>query len=182
MMNVELSGLAEFEAAINVLPVQAGKLAAQVLNDEGRELKRQAGAEFSAATGVPLAFFRDRIAVRLAEASQLEARVVASSAGLPARAFRHSFELAGHPTRARIVVAWLKGQKLAAGFINPRGAQKAPLRTRGKHAAPDQPKDALAPSAAALFKDWRSEELLERTRRSLAERFQLAMAKSLESR
>lgn len=88
------------------------------------------------------------------------ARVNFSGAGIPATEYRYKMKRTGSsPTRAQILVDWLGGQKLAAGFINPLGKNKAPLATRSQKTLANgkgytyrkKLGTALAPSLATLY-------------------------------
>jgi len=125
---------------------------------------------FSQATGVRRVIFNDRIRLTRANSNRPEARIVPSSASIPARCYRHRGDsVDGSGVRARVLVAWWRGEKVAAGFINPSSDRKLPLATRSvrkrKITARSKrqhikeyrydyavPEDAHGPSAAALFR------------------------------
>ena len=86
------------------------------------------------------------------------ARINFSGSGIPATEYKYSMKKLA-PTRAQILVDWLGGQKLAAGFINPLGKAKHPLRTRSQKMLSNsknytyrkKTEPALAPSLAKLY-------------------------------
>jgi len=87
------------------------------------------------------------------------ARINFSGSGIPATEYKYSLKRTSVATRAQVLVEWLGGQKLAAGFINPLGKAKHPLMTRsqkttrnGKSYTYRKPlQTALAPSLATLY-------------------------------
>lgn len=125
---------------------------------------------FSAATGVRRVIFNDRLRLDLANRNRPEASITPSSSSIPARCYRHRADsVGGSKVRARILVDWWRGEKVAAGFINPASARKLPLATRSvrerrvhaKTRLPHikqyrynyvVPQDGNGPSAAALFR------------------------------
>lgn len=169
------------------------------INRAGRRIKRDLLVEpMSVATGVRKAIFNDRVQFRTATSNIPEGRIVPSGRGIPARNFRHRpSEPDSTGTRARIVVAWWNGEKVAAGFINPLSRRRLPLATRSERARPIHahtrvpwirtyrywwgpvPQDAQAPSAAALFNAMMDDSRHALAADILAEEFNIDLDKVL---
>lgn len=165
-------GLPHFEggaAAFGIDEKRFERIQINSTNRASRWVKRVLLVEpFSNATGVRRAIFNDRIRIDLATQSLPEARIVPSSASIPARCYRHRPDSVSK-VRARVLVDWWRGEKVAAGFINPASSRKLPLATRSVRARKVHaktrlphikqyryeypvPEDANGPSAAALFR------------------------------
>lgn len=120
---------------------------------------------FSKATGVRRVIFNDRITLRQATNNTPMASITPSSRGIPARSYKHRADsVNGSKLRARVLVAWWRGEKVAAGFINPSSDRKLPLATHSVAQRTGRagrvktyrynyevPRTAQGPSAAALF-------------------------------
>lgn len=167
-------------------------------NRAARWVKRVLLVEpFSKATGVRRVIFNDRIRLDLANSNRPEASIVPSSASIPARCYRHRADaLSGSKIRARVLVDWWRGEKVAAGFINPASARKLPLATRSvreRNVRPTTrnpgvkeyrydyvvPRDANGPSAAALFRVAVDDSTREKAAERLALEFNLDLDKEL---
>ena len=173
MNRIDVS-LPQFEggaAAFGIDEKRFARIEINSTNRAARWVKRVLLVEpFSKATGVRPVIFNDRIRLDLANTGKPEASITPSSAGIPARCYRHRADAAGaSKVRARVLVDWWRGEKVAAGFINPSSARKLPLATRSvrernvsaKTRNPQVkeyrydyvvPQDANGPSAAALFR------------------------------
>lgn len=173
MNRIDVS-LPQFEggaAAFGIDEKRFARIEINSTNRAARWVKRVLLVEpFSKATGVRRVIFNDRIRLDLANTGKPEASITPSSAGIPARCYRHRADAAGaSKVRARVLVDWWRGEKVAAGFINPSSARKLPLATRSvrernvsaKTRNPQVkeyrydyvvPQDANGPSAAALFR------------------------------
>lgn len=148
---------------------------------------------FSKATGVRRAIFNDRIRLNEARGDSAVAQIVPSSRGIPARSFKHRADaIGGSKVRARVLVAWWRGEKVAAGFINPSSARKLPLATRSVATRQrasgatrtyryeyQVPRNAQGPSAAALFQAAVDESTHEQAADKLAEEFNLELDREL---
>ncbi|CDF82647.1 hypothetical protein PKB_1282 [Pseudomonas knackmussii B13] len=117
-------------------------------------------------------FLNRSMVIKLAGTRRLNARIIPSSSGVPVKdrkGWSFGGGRSGIPTRKQIFVPDINGTKLAAGFVNPRGAKQAPLathsskarvlkkppRTPGSHyrySWGGKPYDALGPSVAYYFK------------------------------
>lgn len=81
-------------------------------------------------------FLMQRMKVKLAGTRRMNARLIPSSSAVYV-AERDGWSwraVPGHRNRARIFVPDLMGQKLAAGFVNARSQNRAPLSTRSSKA------------------------------------------------
>ncbi|WP_371369959.1 hypothetical protein ACA097_09545 [Pseudomonas sp. QL9] len=170
-MNVAFTGFEGGAERFGIDPKTYARMEINSINRAGRRIKRDLLVEpMSAATGVKRVIFNDRIAFRPATSNVPMGKIVPSSHGIPARSFRHrSFDPDSTGTRAKILVAWWNGEKVAAGFINPLSKRRLPLATRSEKARAVRagtrnphikryryswgavPQNAQAPSAAALM-------------------------------
>jgi hypothetical protein len=170
-ITVELQGADGGAASFGIDEKRFGRMQINAVNRAARWVRRELLVEpFAAATGVRRVIFNDRISIRQATNNTPEASIIPSSHGIPARSYKHRADpVDGSKIRARIMVAWWRGEKVAAGFINPASERKLPLATRSVrqrsvHAGSKNPhikqyrysyvvpKDAMGPSAAALFR------------------------------
>ena len=153
-------------------PARYARIEVNALNRAGTWIRRYLLVEpLSKATGIRRAILNDRIALRRASTNLPAARIVPSSHGIPARCYKHRADpVDGSGTRARIMVDWIEGEKVAAGFINPASTRRLPLATRSvrernlkgrpklnPHIKEYRynyvvPQNAMGPSAAALFR------------------------------
>ncbi len=169
--DISLPHFEDGAAAFGIDEKRFARIQINSTNRTARWVKRVLLVEpFSKATGVRRVIFNDRIRLNLATTNNPEASIVPSSAGIPARCFRHRADsVNGSKVSARVLVDWWRGEKVAAGFINPSSSRKLPLATRSvrerkvhaKTKLPNirqyryeyrVPEDALGPSAAALFR------------------------------
>lgn len=173
MNRIDVS-LPQFEggaAAFGIDEKRFARIEINSTNRAARWVKRVLLVEpFTKATGVRRVIFNDRIRLDLANTGKPEASITPSSAGIPARCYRHRADTVGaSKVRARVLVDWWRGEKVAAGFINPSSSRKLPLATRSVRARNVSakarnpqvkeyrydyvvPQDANGPSAAALFR------------------------------
>lgn len=164
------------------------------VNRTARWAKRVLMVEpFSKATGVRRVIFNDRIEFRQATNNTPVASITPSSRGIPARNYKHRADpVSGSKIRARVLVAWWRGEKEAAGFINPSSTRKLPLATRsvaqrtsraGKAKTYrydyDVPRDAQGPSAAALFQVAVDDGVMQQVEERLAVEFNNDLDKEL---
>lgn len=121
------------------------------------QVKRKLTAQIVAGTGLAEPEVKSRIRVYNPNNRFENARVIPSSAGVPA----NLYELTAIPgqkfvTRGRFSVPWFGGQKVGAGFVNVMGKQRTPLRTRsskGKYVySTGRPTLAMGPSIAFAAK------------------------------
>ncbi|MFC4161943.1 phage tail protein [Chitinimonas lacunae] len=172
MIRVSLNSIDRAAAETRVKATALDQVAVAAVNEVASEVRqKELIPEFSSKTGVPRRTLGARIEVRRATVGNPVAEIRASGAGIPAKLFRFRAEATAEPTRARVVVDWVvSGSKVAAGFINPRGKARTPLRTysskedkrrattryyrikAGKSAQKvDDLDDALAPSTATMI-------------------------------
>lgn len=197
-LSVELLNAEGGEVSLGIDPDVYLRLQINSVNRTARWAKRVLLVEpFSKATGVRRVIFSDRIRLQTASTNRPEALIVPASHGIPARNYKHrGVQVDGTGLRARIMVAWWRGEKVAAGFINPRSRRALPLATRSvrdRNVGPKArnqhikqyrynylvPQDALGPSAAALFKEAVDASTREKVAERLAEEFNRDLDKEL---
>lgn len=65
--------------------------------------------------------------------------------------------------RARALVPWVNGKrKVIAGFVNPKGRAKRPLRSRSHKGKLQNLRTAIAPSVASMVKEYYREAQLNK--------------------
>ncbi|WP_339079629.1 hypothetical protein [Pseudomonas sp. TMP9] len=200
MNRIDVS-LPQFEggaAAFGIDEKRFARIEINSTNRTARWVKRVLLVEpFTKATGVRRVIFNDRLRLDLANTGRPEASIVPSSATIPARSYRHrASPVGGSKTNARVLVDWWRGEKVAAGFINPSSTRKLPLATRSvrernvhaKTKLPHitqyrydyrAPEDANGPSAAALFRVAVDDSTREQAADRLAFEFNLDLDKEL---
>lgn len=156
-MNEAVVRLNGFADELAKLGARMPELSADALNAAAHGLREDdLPAQMALLTGIRMKAVLFRLRVAQANKAHLEARVIAASTAVPARLYRHGFEVvdAAH-NRARIKVDWVSGAKTAPGFINPKGSKYGrpmPLRTKGKNIPARGVRSAFGPSLAALLK------------------------------
>lgn len=194
------SGLQEGQNLLGIDPRKFARMEINAINRAGRRIKRVLIVEpLNAATHVRKQVLNERIRLRTATNNTPMATIVPSSRGIQARLYKHR-AAAGGGSRSRILVAWVHGEKVAAGFINPSGTRRMPLATRSERErkvksakrarlAPDVksyryewgpvPRNALGPSAAAMFAEHVTEDVRSQAADILAEEFNAELDKVL---
>ncbi|GMQ53505.1 hypothetical protein [Halopseudomonas aestusnigri] len=112
---------------------------------------------------------RGKIRIKRARRGMMNARVIPSSSGIRVDDYKRWVFEALSATRGRVYVYGLRGQKLAAGFVNPSSNRQTPLSTRikrGKISA------ALGPSIAYWFKQLSTPQMQRRTNAFLQREFE----------
>ena len=200
MNRIDVS-LPQFEggaAAFGIDEKRFARIEINSTNRAARWVKRVLLVEpFTKATGVRREIFNDRMRIDKANTGKPEARIVPSSATISARCYRHRADpVSGSKTSARVLVDWWRGEKVAAGFINPSSNRKLPLATRSVrerkvHAKTKLPhikqyryeyrttEDANGPSAAALFRVAVDDNTRKQAADRLALEFNLDLDKEL---
>lgn len=154
MITIKFPNRREFDARLNNVLRGVRRAVVNSMNRAGTVGRREITTRISGATGVKQKLVRGGLKkTDRASFNRPELTIRTLSHGIPAREYRHSIESSGdNPTRGRIRVAWVTGGgKIAAGFINPFGRRKAPLRTRTHKGQLPQPQLAYGPSIAAAF-------------------------------
>lgn len=194
------SGLQDGQNLLGIDPRKFARMEINAINRAGRRIKRVLIVEpLNAATHVRKQVLNERIRLRTATNKTPMATIVPSSRGIQARLYKHRAGT-GSGSRARILVAWVKGEKVAAGFINPRSSRRMPLATRSERErkvksakrsrlSPDVksyryewgpvPRNALGPSAAAMFAEHVSADVRSQAADILAEEFNAELDKVL---
>ena len=97
--------------------------------------------------------------LKKATAKYEHARINFSGAGVPVSEYNYRQQRVSE-TRARIIIDWVGGEKVAAGFINPKGKKAAPLSSRNQRTTKNgktytykntRPEEALGLSIATLY-------------------------------
>lgn len=193
-MEVELSNASGGAEALGIDPKRYERMQINAVNRAARWTRRVLLVEpFSKATGVRRVIFNDRISIRQATNKTPMASIIPSARGIPARSYRHRADpVDGSGLRARILVAWWRGEKVAAGFINPASTRRLPLATRSvatRQRANGQqrsyrydyqvPRNAMGPSAAALFQVAVNDSVMGKVEDRLALEFNHELDKEL---
>ncbi len=179
--SVEVRGVTELIQMLGALPGEVKKAARTSLNRQIAQTRKEdlvnPGID---ATGLKRAALNAALPLKKAGSNSLKSQIKASGSGIPVPAFRYRHEPTGRgPTRHRIKVAWPGGEKIAAGFVNPKGQYQATLTTRRKGYALAV---ALAPSAAALRKDLYGSRNEQQTADQLAEKFNNFLSDAVRNR
>lgn len=197
--NVYLQGAEGGAERFGIDPAKYARMEVNAINRAARWVRRVLLVEpMAKATGIRKVILGDRIALRQATTAVPAARIVAASHSIPARCYRHrAVPIDGSGTRARVVVDWWQGEKIAPAFINPASKRRLPLSTRSvrerKLKKPARlnphikeyryeyavPRDGHGPSAAALMKVVVDDRLHEQAADKVAEEFNLELDKEL---
>lgn len=142
-------------------------------------------------------FVNKRIVIKRVNArkGRFDARLIPSSSGVEVTDYRRWGAQPISATRARILVGVFRGQKVAAGFINPASAGRRPLATRSSAtrniisrggnftyrygAGPRGLMEAMGPSVAWFFKQLTDSQTVGWVNRTLQAEFQRRMRREL---
>ena len=180
MIRLEVENLNEVQRALVAENKRLQAVAIRAINQAARDIKDQLLVlPIALATGLPGDLLKRAIRQNNAKASNPEATLVPSSAGVLVTKYRYLAEPTGADrTRSRIKVAWVDGLKTAAGFINQLGPEGLPWRTRSsKGKIP--PQLAIGPSVAAAFKQIADEQLRREGAAILEARFKKFIERQL---
>lgn len=87
--------------------------------------------QISGQTGISRQRVLGAMALKSANEKYPDARINFSGAGVLVVDYRHQSRIVdARHNRAQIIIDWIGGKKVAAGFINPRGSGRVPLSTR----------------------------------------------------
>jgi len=132
-----------------------------------------------------------RLVIKRAGSKRTNARLIPSSSGVEVEQYKRWGFGAVDPTRAVIWVQGVTGRKVAAGFVNPKGAKRKPLRTHSSRSAKvaklggaqrdyryrtAKPEPALGPSVAYWFYILMSATRLRRINGFMLAEFERRMA------
>ncbi len=107
-----------------------------------------------------------RLIIKRAGSKRTNARLIPSSSGVLVEQYKKWGFNAVDPTRGIVWVQGITGRKIAAGFVNPKGSKRKPLRTASRRTASvgklggaqrtyrygtAKPEPALGPSVAYWF-------------------------------
>lgn len=174
MISITIPNLDRVLRDIGATPARINRATINAINRTATFARRDIVKTGSAATGVRQAVLMKRHTLQRASSkkNRLYARIIPSSAGIQVPEYSWSFVPTQHPTRARILVSWFGGRKIAAGFVNPFGQYRAPLSTRlYAYEGDTSMYIALAPSAATLFKRIVTPAMRDRIGNRLREEF-----------
>jgi len=169
---LQTQGADQLSELLGALPKETDRAQRNALNSAATEFKRGFVNDISAGTGLKKKLVRRNISVRRAKGERMEARIIPVSQGLPITEYIWRPEPAGHPTRARILIRWFGGWKVAAGFINPEADRPLPMRTITSRGRLKRPILAHGLSVASAFKHVRDDGRLDRYSARLAEIFE----------
>jgi len=169
---LQTQGADRLAKLLGSLPKETERAQRNALNTGATEFKRSFVDDISAGTGLKKKLVRGRIRVSRAKGSDGEARVIPDSRGLPITEYTWRPEPAGHPTRARVLVRWFGGWKVAAGFVNPEADRPLPMKTITSRGRLRRPVLAHGFSVALAFKHVRDDGRLDRYAARLAEIFE----------
>lgn len=172
-IRVDATGVADALDKLRLADSQIDEAAIKAINQSAREVRSSVLAkEIESGTGFPMALAIQRFRLSTAKKRHLEATLTPSSLADDARLFDlRTGRVDATGTRAQIIVRWFGGSKVAPGFINPKGAKQAPLRSRNHKGPLKQPRPALGLSVAAMYKAFFEDNHLETVRETLIERF-----------
>jgi len=145
--DVEFRGAGEALERLTGLNAQVKRAEVNAINALSTIAKREFVEDINDATGIKKSLIRKSIASSRASSRKPMAQLLPSSKRVPVTQYKYKPNLSPHPTRARIVIDYIGGEKKLAGFINPKGRKKAPLRRKGKGV-----RYAYGPSIASTFK------------------------------
>lgn len=157
-----LSGMTDVLSLLDELGRKGDDIARKAATQAARTLRSSyLVSAMSRATGIRQAVVLRHMTINDASQKYDSARINFSGAGILVREYSHRHRVVGgQGTRAQIIVDWIGGTKVAAGFINARSQRKTALATRnskttkqGKTYTYRQGKmvDAMGPSLAALY-------------------------------
>lgn len=180
MIRLDVENLNEVQLAMVKESKRLQIAAIRAINQAARDIKeRLLVLPIALATGIPGDHLKGAIRQNNAKASNPEATLVPSSAGVLVTKYRYFPERTGADrTRSRIKVAWVDGLKTAAGFINELGPQGLPWRTKS-HKGAIPPELAIGPSVAAAFKQIADEDLRREGAAILEARFKKFIERQL---
>jgi len=161
--SASLSGMTDALALLDKLGARGDAIARSAATMAARTLRASyLVGVLSRESGIKQSVVLRNMVAKPADKKYPAARVNFSGAGILVKDYSHRHRVVGGAggTRAQILVDWVGGTKVAAGFINARGQRKAALSTRnskttkrGKTYTYRQGKlmDAMGPSLATLY-------------------------------
>jgi hypothetical protein len=157
---------------------EALKAAVSAVNATAAEVRKEMLNETQQATGINMRALQQRSRIRRASTRRAYAEVLASAEGIPVKEYRYRALSTAIPTRAKIMVDFIGGQKMAAGFINPRSQYKLPLRSKNHSGQLRAPEPAWGFSLASAFSRLRKQDgRMDRIQARLAVIFEDKMKK-----
>ena len=178
---LQTQGADRLSSLLGSIPKETERAQRNALNAAATEFKRGFVNDISAGTGLKKKLVRGRIRVSRAKGAG-DARIIPDSQGLPITEYTWRPEPAGHPTRARVLIRWFGGWKVAAGFINPEADRPIPMKTITSRGRLRRPALAHGVSVAAAFKYVRDDGRLDRYSARLAEIFEEKLEDQINQR
>lgn len=152
-IRIDTQSFRDLAQRLNLSPAEFLRAMRNSSNRTARTARRELVVQIQQLTGIKRKILNANIRVLTMRGKWRSARVAPSSEGIPISDYRYSFQpINNSKIRARILVDWVSGgKKVAAGFVNPLGQQRAPLRTRSAKGKLARPEPAIGPSVAAMF-------------------------------
>ena len=162
MSTVSLTGLDDILSLLDRLGKQGDDIAREAATKAATLLRQTYIVQaFSGETGLKRSTIMRYTYIKKATDKYPHARINFSGAGIPVTEFRYRYQRKGaQATRAKIIVDFVGGEKVAAGFINPLGKNKTPLSSASQRTTKNgktykyrntKPEAALAPSLATAY-------------------------------
>ena len=158
---VSLTGLKETLKQLDELGRQGDQIARDAATKAATLLRQTYLVQaISSGTGIKSKTIMRYSYIKKATAKYENARINFSGSGIPVTEYKYRLKRITD-TRAKIMLEWLGGEKLAAGFINPKGKKRAPLSTVNRKTKGSKTytyrqgkmENALGPSLATIFLD-----------------------------
>lgn len=180
--SIEAQGADRLASLLGALDTEVARAQVNAINAAATEFRRGFVDDIHRGTGLKKKLVRERIRVSRAKQKSPVARLVPDSQGLPITEYTWRAEPAGHPTRARVLIRWFGGWKVAAGFVNPETDRPLPMKTITSRGRFRRPVLAHGISVAAAFKIVRDDGRLDRYGARLAEIFEEKLADQIARR
>tara|TARA_R110002167_G_scaffold188319_1_gene389829 strand:- start:12886 stop:13458 length:573 start_codon:yes stop_codon:yes gene_type:complete len=187
MSTATLTGLDSTLALLDQLGKRGDAIARQASTEAANDLRNNWMArQLSSHTGISRTIVQKHMAVKRANQKYLNARINFSGAGILVRDYSYTKRVVStKDNRAQILVDWVGGQKVAAGFINPRGRSQVPLSTRNQKTTKTgktytyrrgQMVEAMGPSLASVYLALPEDAVQRQAQVRLAERVTTLLA------
>lgn len=160
MSSVTLTGLEDILIQLDRIGKEGDKIAREASTKAATLLRQNyLVSMIRGEAGISRNIFMRYTKLKKATAKYENARINFSGAGVPVSEYNYRQQRVSE-TRARIIIDWVGGQKIAAGFINPKGKKAAPLSSRSQRTTKNgktyvykntRPEEALGPSIATLY-------------------------------
>lgn len=180
--DVYIEGADRLQSLIGALDKEVKRAEVNAVNAMATLARKEIAQEIGSDTGISSTYVRRSMRISRGSQRLPVARVVPSSAGVPVNEYRYRARATSVPTRAQILVGFVGGEKVAAGFINPLSRHKLPLRSRSHKAKLPKPEIAYGPSIASAFKLLINDDKLSGYQARVAEIFEEKLALQMKGR